>query len=236
MTSLSKVRVSNTPVVNSIHIAGKYYSLASALDSADKTEIITELKKIQVKSFTDFTIRRSTLLNQFNGDSDDATRFMYILVSMVNSNPKFGFKLDRLGDETNILVLGDITHTINALEGTSAANGTTPIAIELGLPTDTTSPTIVSAVVTNALPNKVVVVFNEALLASNIPAVGSFILAGKTVTLVDVTASTLTLTVNASYVNGNVISLSYIPGAVKLKDLNNNLVNGFTVAVVNNVL
>lgn len=110
-------------------------------------------------------------------------------------------------------------------------------AVQGALP-DTTPPTVASAQVANASPMVIAITFNEALSAGNVPATSAFAVSGgKTVSSVGISGSTVNVTVNAAYANGDTITVSYTqPGSSALQDASGNKVASFTnQAVTNNV-
>jgi uncharacterized repeat protein (TIGR02059 family) len=104
-------------------------------------------------------------------------------------------------------------------------------------PTDTTAPTFVSAQVANAAPANIVITMSETLAAVT-PATSAFTASGgKTVTGVAVSGSTVTVTVNSAYVNGDTITITYTkPGSSALQDAAGNQTATFgPSSVTNNV-
>lgn len=236
LTSLSKIRASNTYVPNSVYIAGKYYSQATAFDSTDKTELIAELRKIQTVSLEAFNLSRGKLVSQL-GDEASAYRMMYFMQALVINSSAYSLTVKEGYGLWYLAVVGNLTNLINSLEGTSAASGTPSIAVDYAAVVDVTAPTISTATVENAQPTRIVITYNEALLASPLPATGDFTVSGgKTVSTVGISGSVLTITVNSAYVNGNAIKISYVPGTNKVKDAAGNIAQAFTLlAVTNNV-
>ena len=101
---------------------------------------------------------------------------------------------------------------------------------------DTTAPTLSTAVVANATPTLVVLTYNEALNASSVPATSAYTIAGKTITNVAVSGSTVTLTVSAAFAFGDTIAVSYTAGANPVEDsAGNNAANLSSQAVTNNI-
>ncbi len=106
---------------------------------------------------------------------------------------------------------------------------------------DSTAPTVASAVVANATPNKVEITFTEALDTSVIPTPGqlAFVLSPvKTITAIEVAGTKVTITVSVPFVNGNVIDVDYAaPATNAVRDPAGNQVASFTnQAVTNNVV
>ena len=235
LTSLGKVRATNNYVPGSIYIDGKYYSLSSTLDGTDQTEIVAELRKIQITNQSGFTITKNQLLSQL-GDEASAMRFIFLLQAMAINTSTYKVVVSYDSGLPVVNITGHFGHIINAYEGTSGTAGTPSIAIELPTAQDTAAPTLVSATVENAQPTKLVLTYSEALTA-NTPTSSSFTLSNsKTVASVAVSGSTVTITANSAWVNGNVITVSYTPGAVKIKDAAGNLAAPLVLrAVVNNV-
>lgn len=105
------------------------------------------------------------------------------------------------------------------------------------LPRDVTAPVISSASVADDNRNKIVLVYNESLDTLSTPATTDFSPSlSKTVTDVAISGSQITLTVNADYAYGDLITISYTSGTNKLRDIhNNNAVNLTKYSVVNNI-
>lgn len=106
-----------------------------------------------------------------------------------------------------------------------------------------------SASVEKGAEDKVVVLFNLALDESYVPNTFAFSLAGKTITDVDVSGSTVTLTVSVAYVYTDVITLDYtgsLPylqstGGVYVEDFSslsvtNNISSPFSLSLANTLL
>jgi hypothetical protein len=97
-------------------------------------------------------------------------------------------------------------------------------------------PTVSSAQVTDENKDKVVLTFTAALDATSTPATTDFALAGKTISSVVVSGSTVTITVSVAYANGNTITCDYTSGTTKLKGANGKNVASFSSqAVTNNI-
>lgn len=105
-------------------------------------------------------------------------------------------------------------------------------------PVDSTPPSFSSAQVTSAAPTQIVITMNETL-ANSVPPTSAFTVSGgKTVSGVSVSGTTVTVTVNSAYVNGDTITISYAqPGAnPRLQDAAGNATTSFgPSAVTNNV-
>lgn len=104
-------------------------------------------------------------------------------------------------------------------------------------PADSTKPTLSNAQVANAAPAKVVLTFSETL-GNWTPAAAAFAVSGgRTISLVERSGATITLTVNTAYVYGDVITVTYTkPGSNALQDTAGNQVDSFgPSAVTNNV-
>jgi hypothetical protein len=102
---------------------------------------------------------------------------------------------------------------------------------------DTTAPTVSSAVVENAAPTQIIITFNETLAAFT-PATSAFTVSGgKTVSGVSRSGATVTVTVNTAYANGDTITFGYTkPGTNQLRDAAGNEVATFSgQAVTNNI-
>lgn len=76
-----------------------------------------------------------------------------------------------------------------------------------------TAPVFVSAVVENATPTKVTLTYDQTLDMGSVPATTDFTLDGKTISLVEVSGATVTLTVSVTYDWGDVIAVSYTKGS-----------------------
>lgn len=100
---------------------------------------------------------------------------------------------------------------------------------------DTTAPTISSAQVANAAPAIIVITMSETLAAVT-PATSAFTVSGgKTVSSVSVSGSTVSVTVNSAYVNGDTITVAYTqPGTNNLQDAAGNAVATFGAQPVTN--
>lgn len=103
---------------------------------------------------------------------------------------------------------------------------------------DTSKPTLSGAQVANATPTKVVLTFSETLGAWTPAAAAFAVSGGKTISLVERSGATITLTVNTAYVYGDVITVTYTkPGSNALQDAAGNQVDSFgPSAVTNNVV
>lgn len=106
---------------------------------------------------------------------------------------------------------------------------------------DSTAPTVASAEVKNATPNKVEITFTEALDTSVLPTPGqlAFVLSPvKTISDIEVAGTKVTLTVSVPFVNGDVIDVDYVqPATNAVRDPAGNQVASFTnQAVTNNVV
>jgi len=106
---------------------------------------------------------------------------------------------------------------------------------------DSTAPTVSSARVQNATPNKVEITFTEALDTSVVPTPGqlAFVLSPvKTITAIEIAGTKVTITVSEPFVNGNVIDVDYtVPATNAVRDPAGNQVASFvSAAVTNNVV
>lgn len=236
LTSLAKIRATNNYVPNAVYIAGKYYSQATAFDNTDKTELIAELRKIQLRSLEGFNVTRATLMGQF-GDEASVYRFMFLMQALYITSTGYSLTVKEANGLWYVEVVGNLSNIINALEGTSAAAGTPSISVEYPAVSDITAPTISSITVENAQPTKIVITYSESLLASPLPATGDFsVSGGKTVSSIGIVGAVLTITVNSAYLTGATITASYVPGTNKIKDAAGNLAAAFTTrAVTNNI-
>jgi len=75
-----------------------------------------------------------------------------------------------------------------------------------------TAPVLVSATVEDAAPADVILTYDKALDEASTPATTDFILAGKTISLVVVSGTTVTVTVSVAYEYGDTITISYTAG------------------------
>ncbi len=103
---------------------------------------------------------------------------------------------------------------------------------------DVTAPVLQSAVVENAAPSDIVLTYDEALDATSTPANGDFtnIAPSRTVTGVVVSGTTVTITVNTPFANGDVIDFDYTASTNPIQDLaGNNAANLTNQAVTNNI-
>jgi hypothetical protein len=103
---------------------------------------------------------------------------------------------------------------------------------------DVTSPTVVSRRVENATPNRIDLLYNEALNSGSAPATSAFTVSGgKTVTGVAIVGSTVRVTVNTPYSAGDTITIGYtVPGSNQIKDVAGNQAAAFTAAAVTNAI
>lgn len=101
---------------------------------------------------------------------------------------------------------------------------------------DVTPPTLTSAVVEDADPDTVVLDYNETLNDTIVPSTSDYTIAGKTISSVDIVGDKVYIVVTVPFVNGNVITISYVPGTNKVQDLAGNLAASLTnQSVTNNV-
>jgi hypothetical protein len=105
---------------------------------------------------------------------------------------------------------------------------------------DTTAPTFVSAQVTNAAPNVIVITMSETLAASTPPASAFAVSGGRTVSAVGApSGTTISITVDTPYTSADTITVAYTqPGAnPRLQDAAFNLTDTFSAQpVTNNIL
>lgn len=136
----------------------------------------------------------------------------------ISYNPTTGNTLDTAGNELATVTNLSVTDSIS-------------------LGGDVTPPVLSTATVENAAPSNIVLTYNEALDTGSTPATGDFTPSGgKTVTGVVVSGSTVTVTVNTPYANGDTITISYTPGTNKIRDVAaNNAASLSSQAVTNNV-
>jgi hypothetical protein len=103
---------------------------------------------------------------------------------------------------------------------------------------DTTAPTLSSAVVANATPTVVTLTMSEAMDSAFVPAASAFAVSGHTVSSVSISGSTISLTCSTAFVNGEAArTVSYTqPGTNNARDLAGNLLANFSAqAITNNV-
>jgi len=107
-----------------------------------------------------------------------------------------------------------------------------------GIPADVTSPTLASAVVTNTNKNIIALTYNETLDATSTPSTASFSASGgKTVTGVSISGLVVSVTVNSSYAFGDVITITYNPGASPIRDVaGNNAASLSSQSVTNQII
>lgn len=108
-------------------------------------------------------------------------------------------------------------------------------ATTTGTGADVTAPFLISAIINNAAPNKIVLTYNELLLSSSNATTTQFTVSGgRIISQVEITGSTVVITVNTNFNAGEVITVSYTGNQVK--DISGNLAPTFTnTAVTNNV-
>ncbi len=104
-------------------------------------------------------------------------------------------------------------------------------------PIDIIPPSLSTATVENANPNKIVLTYSETLNSSIVPATTDFAASGgKTVTAVAIAGAVVTLTVDSNYLYTDTINVSYTPGTNKIQDLVGNLAFALSSqAVTNNI-
>lgn len=163
------------------------------------------------------------------------------------------------GAVTTVEVIGNGTHdvsfdsSIKFADGSKAFNksagvvnylifscirvGVYCVQILLEAVPDFTAPTVVSATVEDANPDRIVITYSELLNNSSVPANGDFAVSGgKTVTNVSISGAVVTLTVDSDYIATDNITVSYTQGTNKIKDLaGNNAANLTSRAVTNNI-
>jgi hypothetical protein len=106
---------------------------------------------------------------------------------------------------------------------------------------DTTAPTLLSAVVSNAAPSNLVLTFNETLDSASVPATTDFDIqvngASRNRDLVTLSGAVITLHLVSPILNGDTITVSYLAGGTnKIQDVAGNDAAAFVnTAVTNNV-
>jgi len=100
-----------------------------------------------------------------------------------------------------------------------------------------TVPKILSTAIENATPTKIEINFNSDLDENSIPVTTDFTVTGKTVTLVEISGTKLTLTVNSAITGGALIICAYTkPSSNQLKGEEDELyVDSFSQQITNNV-
>jgi len=88
-----------------------------------------------------------------------------------------------------------------------------------GVPSDVTPPTLSSAIVSNSARDTIVLTYNETLDGSSVPSTSAFTVSGsKTVTNVTISGTKVKVKVNSNYAEGDVITITYNPGANPIRD------------------
>ena len=132
------------------------------------------------------------------------------------------------------LAAGAHTITVEAFNGATLVNSQTR-NFTIAAAGDTTAPTITSATVEDANPDKLVVVFSEVVTITN--TTGLTITGDATPTLSTPTGSgtdTITFTLSAALTNGQSITLN-VASNNTIKDVANNALAATTQAITNNV-
>ena len=116
--------------------------------------------------------------------------------------------------------------------GISICNGRTVPYV----PSSPSAPVVLSAHITDATPNEVVIVFDQALNDTIVSATTDFTLAGKSISLVSIVGDEVRLVVSVAYAYGDVVTADYTKGLNPLQGLAGGLVASFTgQAVTNNI-
>lgn len=92
-------------------------------------------------------------------------------------------------------------------------------------PVTPTAPVLGNAVVLNAAPSTVVLTYDKALDATSVPAVGDFVVSGKTVSAVQVTGQQVRLTVTPAVTSSDSVTVSYTPGVAPIRSASPDLLN-----------
>jgi hypothetical protein len=105
---------------------------------------------------------------------------------------------------------------------------------------DVTAPSRVSQTVENATPSRVDITYDEALNSGSVPATGDFAVLVNTVSAgissVAIVGAVVQITLSTPIVSGDDITVSYVGGTNKIKDIaGNNAANFSGVGVTNNV-
>lgn len=104
-----------------------------------------------------------------------------------------------------------------------------------GVPADVIPPSLSTAIVTNVDRNKIILTYNETLDASSVPGTPAFSASGgKTITGVTVSGAIVTITVNSNYAAGDVITITYNPGASPIRDAAGNNASSLAAQSVSN--
>lgn len=104
-----------------------------------------------------------------------------------------------------------------------------------GVPADATPPTLSSAIVSNSARDTIVLTYNEVLDGSSVPSTSTFTASGgKTVTNVTVSGTKVKVRVNSNYAEGDVITVTYNPGASPIRDVAGNNASSLSSQSVTN--
>lgn len=104
-------------------------------------------------------------------------------------------------------------------------------------PVDYVVPVLQSAAISNSVRNRIVLTYDKTINPLYVPATSSFTASGgKTVSSVSISGMTVLVTVNTNYAYGDVVTIGYTPGAIKIQDSSNNLAAALSAqAVTNNI-
>lgn len=128
------------------------------------------------------------------------------------------------------------TRNLKDLAGNEVANFTGKAITNNVAAVDATAPTLVSAIVQNATPSQVDLVFSEAMNATW-SASSAFTITGHTIlSITRLTGTTGYLTLSAAFVNGEAARTGAYtqPGSNKMQDLAGNLLANITAAAITN--
>ena len=229
--------------VGSHSITVEAYDGASLLHSQTKnvTVAATNIAPTTVAdSYTmneDTTLTTTTANGVLSNDSDaDGDTLTAYLVSTTSNG---SLTLNSDGTFTyipNANYFGADSFVYRAYDGTVySSNRTVNITINDVAEPDTTAPTITTAKVENAEPNKLVVVFSEVVTITN--TTGLTITGAATPTLSAPTGSgsnTITFTLSTALTNGQSVTLN-VASSNTIKDAANNALAATTKAITNNV-
>lgn len=106
---------------------------------------------------------------------------------------------------------------------------------------DATAPTLVSATIENANPDKIILTYSESLDTGSVPAAGAYVVTfngiGVGVSSVGIVGAVVTVTLTSSAVSSDAVLLDYTPGGSPVQDIAGNDAAALSAqAVTNNVV
>lgn len=103
---------------------------------------------------------------------------------------------------------------------------------------DAIAPVLQSATVEDATPTVITLTYDEALNTGSVPAISDFVASGgKAVSSIQVTGTTVLVTVDAAYAASDAITISYTPGSNPIQDVaGNDAIALVDQAVTNNIV